>query len=264
MADWKPSKILRIVNILNSTSMQPLLAKTDEGLALVKYMGNRQGDISLVCELIGSAIARLVGLRTPDYCILNCPEFQHHVLTKATTNDPAFATRWLDTATTASLSENLFGKLRDRNDIAKLIAFDTLVKNTDRFSEYDDSNCDNLLIVPDRRKTSLVVIDHGHIIIDPYQTEISIDANEWPNEEKIYGYHPLFATFLNQSSVDHALEAIEQVDRSSLEPIFSSIPRVWGISDTELDNLANCMECRARNMKDWFKSSILDQQEFNF
>jgi len=47
---------------------------TDVGPALVKYMGNRQGLDALICEVVGSELANLVGLTTPDFAIADIPE----------------------------------------------------------------------------------------------------------------------------------------------------------------------------------------------
>lgn len=70
--NWQPSLIERVTRVLN-TSTKPISAVTDDGAAIVKYMGNPQGLVALVCELIGSELANYMGLKTPDFAIMNIP-----------------------------------------------------------------------------------------------------------------------------------------------------------------------------------------------
>jgi hypothetical protein len=48
-----------------SSSTEVVHVATDAGNGFLKGMGNRQGDESLACELVGSELAALVGLSVP-------------------------------------------------------------------------------------------------------------------------------------------------------------------------------------------------------
>ena len=104
-----------------------------------------------------------------------------------------------------------------------------------------------------------MVIDHSHILLDEGEIDFDIDVTEWPQEELIFGYHSNFYTFMDHNTIGQALKALEKVDKNALEPILNSVPTVWGATQNELENLADCIVLRAELMQDWFEESILGQ-----
>ena len=110
--DWEPTKITRVVDFL-STSTKPIMVETDDGLALVKYIGNPQGVHTLVAEYVAASLARLVGLPIPDFAIVYCPEIEIERYGIVTVAGPAFASRWVSEAASFSPSSSLLENLRD-------------------------------------------------------------------------------------------------------------------------------------------------------
>jgi hypothetical protein len=177
--DWEPTKITRVVDFL-STSTKPIMVETDDGLALVKYIGNPQGVHTLVAEYVAASLARLVGLPIPDFAIVYCPEIEIERYGIVTVAGPAFASRWVSEAASFSPSSSLLENLRDKDIITILVAFDTWIRNFDRYfdaGQNANSNLDNLLFVPDLRKSALVVIDHTHAFVEVSFDEEIADPN---------------------------------------------------------------------------------------
>ena len=152
--DWEPTKITRVVDFL-STSTKPIKAETDDGLALIKYIGNPQGVHTLVAEYVAASLARLVGIPIPNFAIIHCPEIEIERYGIVTGAGPAFASQWIPESASLAPTSNLLSNLRNTDIITTLVAFDTWIRNFDRYSgEGPDanSNLDNLLFIPDLRK----------------------------------------------------------------------------------------------------------------
>jgi hypothetical protein len=260
---WTPSRIVR-VNGVKETSTRPLYVVTDEGPAIMKYMGNPQGLESLICELVGTELANNIGLVTPDFCVIEVPAIETYIYPFISTRaGPAFFSRW-EGATALSPRSELLKKLRKPEDIAKLVAFDTWLRNADRLSGGDGagtSNFDNLLLRPDKRKIQMLVIDHTHAIAE---TNLEDDLGPaWVEEECVYGLSDQFETFMTQRRLQAALAAIGAIDVQTVERICGSVPREWGMTAALTDRLARCITDRGARLQTWLPTALFDQHELN-
>ncbi|GAK70373.1 hypothetical protein RRU01S_11_00260 [Agrobacterium rubi TR3 = NBRC 13261] len=259
---WQPTRIERVNDVLN-TSTKPLLVVTDIGLALLKYIGNAQGEDALVAELLAAELAAMVGLRTPDFAVERIPEIATRDPFITAKSGPAFFSRW-EPATTLSPNSQLLRNLRDPRDIARLVVFDTWVRNKDRFS--DDipggvTNYDNILIIPDKQKSKLLVIDHSHAFAET-TLEGEINAG-WANEELVYGLFNEFAPMLRRRDVESAINVVCSLAPSDIRDVCRSSPAEWGFSTRLADTLAELLVERAARMRRWLPSAIFDQFEMD-
>src|SRR5438270_93933 len=91
---WQPRSILRFIQAFN-TSAATVLVETDQGEGYLKPLGNTTGPHLLACELVGTELARLFGLPTFDFAIIEVTEDDeiplHHGRLAQT--GPAFITR---------------------------------------------------------------------------------------------------------------------------------------------------------------------------
>ena len=262
---WQPKHIERVTGVLE-TSTKPLRVVTDDGPAIVKYMGNQAGLDALVCELVGTELANLVGLVTPDFAVAEMPalDLPTHPLLRIEAG-PAFFSRW-EEATSLSPRSTLLGNLRNPGDIAKLVTFDTWLRNKDRFSDPADDGCgnenfDNLLLRPDKRKVQMLVIDHTHAIAETtLDDEIGLD---WVEEQRVYGRFSQFAPFLTRRGVQVALAAISRIDVESIEGICQGVPREWGMTHALAQRLSICIAERGAKLGSWLPAALFDQYEMD-
>lgn len=262
---WQPQSIERITRVLD-TSTKPISAVTDEGTAIVKYVGNPQGPEALICELIGTELANYLGLQTPDFAVADIPALQlpGHPLLQVVSG-PAFFSRW-EEAVSLSPRSGLLQKLRRPEDLAKLVVLDTWTRNKDRFSEeggegYGVVNFDNVLLRKDKRKVELLVIDHTHAFIE---TTLDDELGQaWIDEQQVYGLFRQFTPFLTRKAVDDALEAVRKIDLEAIEGLCQEVPRAWGMTHALANRLSSCIFERGANLGTWLPLALFNQYEMN-
>lgn len=240
---------------------------TDEGAAIVKYIGNPAGADALICELVGSELANMVGLTTPDFAVLDIPGIvlPNNPFVQVVPG-PAFFSRWIE-ATSLSPGSTLLKKLRQPDAVAKLVVFDTWLRNKDRFAAsrlvgYENINYDNVLLRMDKRMVELVVIDHTHALVETtLEDEL---GQEWVAERNVYGLFDQFAPILTRKAVDSALALVEQIDLETIQSVCEGVPLEWGMTYGLADRLSSCLVERAKELGKWLPSAIFDQYEMNF
>jgi len=250
-----------------ATSTKPLRVMTNDGPAIVKYMGNQAGPDALICELIGTELANCIGLATPDFAVAHMPALvlPNHPFLRVESG-PAFFSKWGDDTTSFSPRSTLLGNLRKPDDIAKLVAFDTWLRNKDRFSApvdhaYGCENFDNLLLRADKRKVQLLVIDHSHAIAE---TTLEDELGQgWVDEQKVYGMFPEFVQYVTQRGIQGALAEINKIDVERIERICQEVPRDWGMTHALAQRLSNCIAERSRKLASWLPALLFDQYEMD-
>lgn len=253
------------------TSTKPVQVHTDDGLCLVKYLGNKQGREALVGELIGTELACNIGLKVPEFAIMDFPLMDLGMGQNNPQQGPAFCSRWISDVMTFSPESSLLSNVRRKEDISKVVVLDTWLRNFDRFmSEADggasSQNLDNLLFGPDKRKVEMIVIDHTHIIVDGGfddqlgDTEIE---NEILDEEKIYGLFPQFVPYLNHKDVLEAIHLAAAIDRMAVRDLIGTVPDQWGLITGQRDFLEEFIYVRAQRLHEWLPQALFDQGELN-
>lgn len=264
--NWQPTAVERVTRVLSS-STRPLIAVTDKGPAIIKYIDKRAGNDALIGELVCGELANMMGLKTPDFAILSIPEFvishEGHALVAS---GPAFASKWTE-ATALSPRSTLLQKLRRPDDVAKLVVLDTWIRNKDRFSAPSSGangveNYDNVLLKRDKRMVELLIIDHSHALSE---TTIEDELGQpWVDEEAIYGLFEEFEPFLTHKSVNAALTKIVEIDQAWIRQVCASVPRQWGMTDGLADRLSSCLAQRGRKLAAWLPAALFEQYEMNF
>jgi hypothetical protein len=259
---WRPTRVERVNNVLG-TSTRPLHVVTDAGNALVKYMGNRAGSDALVTELLAAELAVAIGLRTPEFAVHSIPAIETTDPMVTVHAGPAFFSKW-EVAQSLAPNSKLLANLRRPSDVALLVAFDTWIRNKDRFARDQDGetlNYDNVLLVPDKKKTQLLVIDHSHAFAET-TLEDELDEN-WATEQAIYGLFNEFAPMLTRGDVMSALDAISRVALSDIRDICHSPPPEWGFTAASANRLSGLLAQRAELMRGWFRSALFAQAELD-
>jgi len=259
-----------VVEVLK-TSTRPVKINTDEGLCLVKYIGNKQGREALVGELIGTELACNIGLKVPEFAIMDFPQMDLGLGQDNPQKGPAFCSSWVSDVMTFSPQSNLLSNIRRKEDVSKVVVLDTWLRNFDRYmSEADggapNQNLDNLLFGPDKRKVEMIVIDHTHIIVDggfdDQLGDVKIE-NEIIEEEEIYGLFPQFVQYLNHKDVSEAIHIAAAIDRKAVQDLIGTIPMQWGLTTSQREFLEEFIYVRAQRLIGWLPHALFDQGEFN-
>ena len=194
--DWRPTEVQRVVETF-TTSTRPAKVITDAGPAFLKGMDNPQGNGTLACELVAGELARLLGLKTPDFAVL---DLHLDIPMQGYGNmalGPAFVSRVLP-GSTGSEDGSILKNLAAPGDISRLVMFDTWIRNADRWPPEDgimaEPNFENLFFTPNGQKFEIIALDHSHCFV-----EIALD-DELADpvvafDERVYGLFPSFTAY---------------------------------------------------------------------
>jgi len=246
--NWQPTRLDRVVLTLE-TSTRVSQISTDEGLAFIKGMGNPAGLGSLVSELVCAELATWFGLKVPDFAIVHVDDLEiplggHGVVQRG----PAFASHTMDLRT-ADGTDTYLSRLREPQDLAKLVLFDTWVRNADRCPPADaldpSPNYENLTFAPAAKGYDVVAIDHTHCFTDgDLATDIGDPALQ--TDDRIYGFFPEFPPFLEDNRIHEEAARLGQIDGAFVRQVVHSVPQEWGVTLGERDMLAAAIIFRAQ------------------
>lgn len=262
--NWKPHRIRRIVEVLH-TSTRPFKVETDEGFALAKYCGNPQGLDALVSELLAAELLKRLDIEAPQHSVVWMDAFEMPEQGVVVQEGPAFLTEWQPTAITFSGSQELLKKLSNPETITEVLAFDTWIKNLDRFVSSPNSyseNLDNLLFVPDRSKVRMMIIDHSHAF-----TESTFDDGlpaDWWADEDVCGTLPNFDAFVDEGVLHNTLDKMSTMHIEDLEDIVGIVPTEWQLSSSSKEKIANGLLNRAQRMQKWLPAALMSQPPLSF
>lgn len=157
---WNPTRFVRFEKFINSSTNATHIV-TDAGPVVLKALGNNQGPHELACEYVGTQLARWVGLTVPDFGLITVdPEDEIPISeTRTALPGPAFVSRRLKGHPWGGAKSEP-DRLKNRADVALLVAFDTWTRNCDRRCSSRE-NMDNVFVAAEDGPR-LVAIDHGH------------------------------------------------------------------------------------------------------
>lgn len=262
--DWSPSRVLQVVDVLG-TSTKPILAQTNDGLALVKYLGNRQGTDALIAEYLAAELAVFLEIEIPPYKIVDLPSLRSDAHLVETEPGHAFLSKWYNEATTFSPNSKLLTSVKNIEVVSQLIVFDTWIQNADRFSLHDQrskSNYDNLLFIPSGKKLEIRVIDHTHAFVET-SFDDEMNGDDWRQNREVFGYFPSFANFVDESRINVTLDKVASISTEQILEILERIPSDWLVSSNLKASIARNIEQRGKELGDWLPNMLFEQGQLN-
>lgn len=246
--NWQPASLDRVVLTLETSTRVSQIA-TDKGSAFIKGMGNPAGLGSLISELVCAELATWFGLKVPDFAIVQVDDLEIPLRgIGVVQRGPAFASRTMDLRT-ADGTDTYLSRLRQPQDLAKLVLFDTWVRNADRCPPADaldpSPNYENLTFAPAAKTYDIVAIDHTHCFTDG-ELATDISDPDVQTDERIYGFFPEFPPFLDDNRFHEEAARLGQIDYAFVREVVHSIPQEWGITVGERDMLAAVIISRAQ------------------
>ncbi|WP_315854268.1 HipA family kinase [Gemmata palustris] len=189
----------------------------------------------LACELVGIELARIVGLRTPEYAVIEIP--LHAPIELADGNEfvpgHGFITRKLD-GMDWSGSRSVLTRVLNPIDLARLVVFDTWTLNCDRFRPRTET-------APEWRAARNVFLERAADFDDQYYLT-SLDhgccfkclADLTPaylrraaTADTLYGYFPEFAGLARREHALQAVRAVQSCSRAQIDAIIERVPEAW-------------------------------------
>ena len=242
------------------TSTGPAEIETDAGRCYLKALGNKEGPHALAAEWVGTALADWIGLRTFAVSRLLVAADDEIPLGHGRHAEPgiAIAVRaeagdsWAGTVDQLSATENVF-------DVARLIVFDTWVRNCDRYPPDVTTrkpNPENVFLSSrgaKKGKFFLNAFDHTHCFDCGRELGASLAQIDHVKDEGLYGYFPVFRDFMDRSVAENAVARLGTVQRGFVEAIVGEIAPDWQVSSAGRNALINLICERA----DFVASTVL-------
>lgn len=262
--NWSPSTILRVIKSMKS-STQTILVETDCGEGYLKAMGNPEGPHALARELVGTLLAKRMGLPVFDFAIIDVTEDDEVPFAKGgkASPGPAFICRQEVGATLGGGNgAYILQRLDNPGDIARLIVFDTWIMNCDRHHPPErggwQPNRDNVFASREDASEGhfvLKAIDHTHCLtfgkdIGPGAAEI-----EYRQKVGVFGLFPEFRPLLQRADLQRAVNELGTVTRLEVESIIDEIPPQWEVNRASRSALVDLIMLRvgfvAGNIEKW-------------
>ena len=235
---WQPTTFLRFEEPFDS-SMGTARIVTDAGAAYIKAMGSRQGPHQLACELVGTQLARWLGLPTFDFAIMSIDaevdEIPFFRGGKAASG-PAFVTRAVSGHTWGG-SEQELDAVVNPEAISWLVVFDTWTLNCDRHPPdltVRRPKLDNVFLerVGDKEKAEfrLVAMDQTHCFTCGGELTPKIASIDRVKDLRLYGMFPAFAARVRDETVAKAIERLGQLNEDAVDEMIQSVPELWEVN----------------------------------
>jgi hypothetical protein len=261
---WQPTCITQFVEARQS-STQVVIVETDAGRGFLKAMGNPEGEHALACDWVGTQLAKWFGLKTLDQAIVEVDEIVEIRLLNGdlAKTGPALVTRELPGDSWSGEPRQL-KKLQNRDDISRLVVFDTWILNRDRHSA-KRVNRDNVFLSAESQQLELLAIDHTHCF-GTSGGELTDRVANIGNcrDSAVYGLFPEFKEFLDKNIVSQAIEQLTKIDQEAITQILAGIPGEWDVSNKAKTALVSFLLQRAVHVADTLFERLWPQKELDF
>jgi hypothetical protein len=131
--DWTPHAILLEIQPCGTSSLA-VEVETDQGPGFLKCLSDKVDPDELVCELIGTRLAKAFGLKVPDFALIPVSDDPPFTLANGAKIRPGrgFISRKVSGEPLANSVAGLLS-LENPADLARLVVFDTWTVNCDRY-----------------------------------------------------------------------------------------------------------------------------------
>jgi hypothetical protein len=249
--NWQPQTILRFIESFDTSASTTLVA-TDAGDGYLKPLGNPTGPHLLACEWVGTNLAKLFGLSTFDFALIQITEDDEIPLSNGNLaqQGTAFITRKEDGFTWGGSVDELQA-LENPQDISRLVVFDTWTLNCDRHHPDKTKrkpHYDNVFLSSEntrRNRFRLKAMDHTHCFTcgrDLTNRLVHIDLIQ---DEQIYGLFSGFLPYLKYDAISRAINDLNNVTQNDVDIIVQAIPNEWEVSEAARQALTEFIIRRA-------------------
>jgi hypothetical protein len=263
--DWQPKAIKRVIEPIPSSTKVAKVG-TDAGNGFLKGMGNPAGSMSLITELVAGELAVWFGLKIPSFAVvqvnnIDIPMIGHGIMSYG----PAFISKEIQCFTFDSSAE-ILGRVSNKEDITRLVVFDTWIRNYDRSPPPETGynyNFDNVIFTQNGSSLEMYIIDHSHCFAET-TLEAEIECNALLIDDMVYGLFPEFKPFINERTVRECVTRLGQIDTKTVEEIVNSVPQNWGLAARYKSAWAGQICKRAKIVANYLPARLIDQPSLEF
>ncbi|MCI0361351.1 MAG: hypothetical protein L0211_22945 [Planctomycetaceae bacterium] len=265
LGGWQPTEIERFIES-RDTACNVMLVDTDAGRGYLKAMGNPAGNHSLVCEWLGTNLARRLGLSTFDMALIEvAPD---DVLYFARGGRAAAGPAVISRAESGQGWGGSVAELRgveNAQQIARVVVLDTWLRNQDRHHPSGTlRNYDNVFLSAEAQqagKLALRAIDHSHCLLASPTPIVTLNAHELRSaalreDPSIYGFFPEFRDFCDLAELDSALADLAAFNAAEAGELVSDLPAQWQVSGDLRQALMDFLVARSQYVADTMKGEI--------
>jgi hypothetical protein len=258
---------VRAVELAHESSAWVIIAACTDGRYYVKGLSGLEGNQMLLCEWIGTQLANEFGLQTLHYGIMHDPiapgegpiylKNQSHLRT-----DAVFASR-PEPGLAWEGGQEMLALVGNRSAFARLVVFDTWVRNFDRHVQRGSiphQNQGNVFISTDAKrgkKRQLLAIDHTHILGDEVRL-LQGEASKHVFDRAIYGLFAEFIPYIKAADLKKAVDDLRNIPHQKIFDLVSSTPSCWGMTDAVARSLSAFLLARARHVAQIGYKTIMD------
>ena len=269
MSGWQPTQIESQHQFAVDSRTRPMLVETDAGRAVVKAMENPAGPQALVRELIGTRLARLIGLPVFDFAVIDHDGLVPLVLSDGTAvaPGPLFAARWEEG--TPWNGKNQLARIENQDDISRLVVFDCWIQNFDRYTKLGGANRGNVFLSTERAEEGrfrLLAIDHTHCLLGRRVDADHIGGGH-VTDPTVYSLFDEFRPFLTAEALQNAADTIKSFRGGQLYTSCGGLPTNWVGSDFNPAPLVDFLTQRAAWIPGFVEQTLFPsppQQELSF
>jgi hypothetical protein len=233
---WGPTAFKRFIRAAG-TSTGATRVLTDAGEAFIKPMGNPQGPHALAADLVGTGLAKWFGLQAFEVAVFSLEPDDEVPFPSGGRAEagPAFATRFEPGHAWSGTAEELEA-VENRDDLSRLVVFDTWLRNCDRYPADPTArkpNYDNVFLSEKHASPGrfrVVAIDHGHAFTCGRDITAQIATIDRIQDEGRYGYFPTFRSFIVPDILRDGVAKLGTFDAAVVESLVASIPAEWDVS----------------------------------
>lgn len=234
--DWQPTTFVRFDKSCG-TSMETARILTDAGTAYLKALGNPQGPHALACELVGTQLARWLGLPTFEFAVVRLDANDEIPFSRGgqAIPGPAFITRAVDGSGWTGAADDL-KRLLNPDDITRLVVLDNWTRNADRYPPDPAArraNRDNVFLenVSQGRKVRLrlLAMDHSHCFTNGGTLSRKIAFIQNIQDEQLFGLFPEFQPYVHQELVESVLQRLAGFSEATAQEIIQTVPVEWDV-----------------------------------
>ena len=248
---WNPTQFLRFEKKYE-TSTGVARIVTDQGKAYIKAMGNKEGNHVLACEWIGTRLANLIDIPTPDCAIMQVEDDDEIPLGHdlQALPGPAFVSRALEGFSWSGKEKDL-NEIENPETITDIVALDTWIRNFDRSPPIHSvrrPNYDNVYLAKPHQgadKPRIIAIDHTHCFTGTGELKSDIQNIEYVKDVNTYGLFPGFSKFADLERFKRIIRKISSLENEAIYKVIASVPAEWEVSDEIRAGILNFLTRRA-------------------
>lgn len=242
-------------------------------------MGNPEGDQTLACELVGTQLARWLGIPILDFNTILVDDIDEipfvnaaQVVEGKALPGPAFITR-SEAGDSWGGEERQLRQLINPEDISRLVVFDTWTLNCDRHGPREKEasaapriNRQNVFLsaeAPDS-KFCLKAIDHTHCFTCGRALNTGLRSLDKIRDVRIFGRFPEFVSFLDREVVQETLIRLRRLERAVVASMMQSIPPAWEVRREVQEAWVELIYSRAMFVAETLEDKLWPQAELDF